>query len=117
MSKRASRILDTEHDIRTRIVDLRWLAPLDEETILREATRCGRVLVVDEGRRSGSVSEGILALLAERAGEIPANRVTGADTFIPLGDAAKLVLPSVESVLAGALRVCGKSPDPGRHRP
>jgi 2-oxoisovalerate dehydrogenase E1 component len=107
MSERAAQILETEHGIKSRVVDLRWLAPLDEETIINEAERCGRILVVDEGRRSGGVSEPVLALLAERAGGVAAGRVTGVDTFIPLGDAANLVLPSVDSVVSGALRVCG----------
>ena len=34
-----------------RVLDLRWLAPLPVEDMLREATATGRVLVVDETRR------------------------------------------------------------------
>ena len=48
-----------------RVLDLRWLAPLPEEDLLREARITGRVLVVDETRRTGGVSEGVLAALAD----------------------------------------------------
>ena len=41
---------------RCRVVDLRWLAPLPVEDILREAAATGRVLVVDETRRTGGVA-------------------------------------------------------------
>ena len=44
-------------DRRCRVVDLRWLAPLPVDDILREANATGRVLVVDETRRTGGVSE------------------------------------------------------------
>ena len=36
-----------------RVVDLRWLAPLPVQDVLREAAVTGRVLVADETRRSG----------------------------------------------------------------
>ena len=48
-----------------RVVDLRWLAPLPIDDILREATATGRVLVVDETRRTGGVGEGIVAALVD----------------------------------------------------
>ena len=83
---------------RVRIVDLRWLQPLDADTLCREAAAAGRVLVVDEGRRSGGVAEPVMALLAERVPGVRLSRVTGEDTYIPLGDAWRLVLPSVERI-------------------
>ena len=48
-----------------RVMDLRWLAPLPAEDILREATMTGRVLVADETRRSGGVSEAVVAALVD----------------------------------------------------
>ena len=64
MSLRAARALG-QHGIRARVVDLRWLAPLPVEDLLREANATGRVLVVDETRRTGGVSEGIIAALVD----------------------------------------------------
>jgi len=48
-----------------RVLDLRWIAPLPAEDILREATVTGRVLVADETRRSGGVSEAIITTLVD----------------------------------------------------
>ena len=65
MSLRVARRLE-RIDIATRVVDLRWLAPLPVQDMLREATATGRVLVVDETRETGGVGEGVLAALLSR---------------------------------------------------
>jgi len=91
MSLRAARRLERD-GIRVRVVDLRWIAPLPREQILFAAAACGRVLVVDESRRSGGVGEGVLALLAEAGYPGRLRRVAGQDSFVPLGAAADLVL-------------------------
>ena len=85
-----------------RVVDLRWLAPLPVEDLLREASATGRVLVVDETRRTGGVSEGIIAALVDAKFDGQVARVASADSFIPLGDAANLVLVSEQDVMAAA---------------
>ena len=51
--------------IGARVLDLRWLAPLPVEDVLRAARATGRVLVADETRHSGGVGEGVLSLLVE----------------------------------------------------
>ena len=84
------------------MLDLRWLAPLPAEDILREATATGRVLVADETRRSGGVSEGVVTALADGGFQGRIARVTSADSFIPLGDAAAAVLLSEEDIEAAA---------------
>jgi 2-oxoisovalerate dehydrogenase E1 component len=81
-----------------RVLDLRWLAPLPEEDLLREARATGRVLIVDETRRTGGVSEGVLAVLADGGFRGPACRVASTDSFVPLGDAARHVLVSEEEI-------------------
>ena len=85
--------------------DLRWLQPLDSATICAEAKACGRVLVVDECRMTGGMSEAVFTCLVDNLGaEAPRMaRVAGLDTYIPLGGAWKHVLPSEESVTAAAL--------------
>ena len=93
MSLRAARALE-QHGVAARVVDLRWLAPLPVEDLLREANATGRVLVVDETRRTGGVSEGIIAALVDAKFDGQVARVASADSFIPLGDAANLVLVS-----------------------
>ena len=52
------------------------------------------MLVVDETRRTGGVSEGVLAALIDAGFTGRMARVTSQDSFIPLGDAAKHVLLS-----------------------
>jgi 2-oxoisovalerate dehydrogenase E1 component len=85
-----------------RVMDLRWLAPLPAEDILREATMTGRVLVADETRRSGGVSEAVVAALADGGFTGPVARVTSRDSFIPLGDAAATVLLSEQAIETAA---------------
>ena len=85
-----------------RVVDLRWLAPLPAEDILREAEATGRVLVADETRRTGGVSEAVLAALADGGFRGQAARVTSQDSFVPLGDAAAAVLLSQADIETAA---------------
>ncbi len=96
--------------IRCRVIDLRWLAPLPIDAVL--ATKPGRVLVVDETRRTGGVSEGVLAGLVDRGYAGPMARVASKDSFIPLGDAARLVLVS-ETEITEAVRSLAARPLPG----
>src|SRR5439155_27248072 len=51
--------------IGSRIVDLRWIAPLPIVDIIRESAATGRVLMVDETRRSGGVGEGVVSALVD----------------------------------------------------
>jgi len=91
MSLRVARRLASQ-GIGARVVDLRWLAPLPAGDVLREARATGRVLVVDETRRSGGVSEGIVTALVDAGYPGRIARVTSEDSFIPLGPAANAVL-------------------------
>jgi 2-oxoisovalerate dehydrogenase E1 component len=88
-----------------RVLDLRWLAPLPLEDLLREATATGRVLVADETRRSGGVSEGVLAALIDAGYAGKLARVTSEDSFVPLGDAARQVLLSEQTIEAAARKL------------
>ncbi|MFG1777091.1 thiamine pyrophosphate-dependent enzyme [Micromonospora sp. NPDC049048] len=101
MSLRAAATLADE-GIGTRVVDLRWLSPLPVADIIREAAATGRVLVVDETRRSGGVGEGVIAALVDAGYVGAARRVAGVDSFVPLGPAARQVLVSEEAITQGA---------------
>ena len=105
MSLRAARTLDAE-GIGTRVVDLRWLAPLPVEDVIREARATGRLLVVDETRRTGGVSEGLITELLEAGYTGRLARVTAEDSFVPLGDAADLVLAVEDDILDAARALC-----------
>ena len=60
-------------------------------------------MVVDECRRTGGISEAIITALYET--HVPLQRVTAEDTYIPLGVAANLVLPSSDSIYNAACRL------------
>ncbi len=50
------------------------------------------MLVVDECRRTGGMAEAIVTCIVEKAPHVTVVRVTGEDTYVPLGPAADLVL-------------------------
>ncbi|MEJ3657258.1 thiamine pyrophosphate-dependent enzyme [Actinomycetes bacterium KLBMP 9759] len=106
MSLRVAARLAAE-GLHARVVDLRWIAPLPVEDVVREAAATGRVLVVDETRRTGGVSEGVLAALVDAGFTGRMARVASADSFIPLGDAALHVLVSEPEIEAAARRLAG----------
>ncbi|MBN2195660.1 MAG: hypothetical protein JW751_22760 [Polyangiaceae bacterium] len=104
----AAETLGAEHGIDARILDLRWLAPLPETDLVVHARATGRLLFVDPGRRTGGVSEAVATVVVERglaADGVRFVRVTGADCPIPLGPAARHVLPSVEEVVTRSLEL------------
>jgi 2-oxoisovalerate dehydrogenase E1 component len=104
MSLRVARQLAVR-GLSARVVDLRWLAPLPVDDVLAAARATGRVLVVDETRRTGGVSEGVLAALIDAGFDGRLARVASKDSFVPLGDAARLVLLSEDEIEAAALQL------------
>jgi 2-oxoisovalerate dehydrogenase E1 component len=93
LSLRAARTLAAD-GIACRVLDLRWLAPLPFEDLLRAAAATGRVLVADETRRTGGVSEGVITTLVDAGFTGRIARVASHDSFLPLGDATSAVLLS-----------------------
>jgi len=84
------------------VIDLRTLRPLDMDTVFASVRRTRRVVVVDEGWRSGSLSAEILARIAESAFydlDAPVSRVCSAEVPTPypkhLEDAALPQPPAI----------------------
>ena len=103
MSLRAARVIEAMHGWKVRVVDLRWLVPLNETFIAEQAREARRIIVVDEGRHSAGVGEGVITAIVEAGlGAIPLRRVVGADTFTPLAGAALAVLPADADIVAAA---------------
>ncbi|MAG55981.1 MAG: MFS transporter [Planctomycetes bacterium] len=111
LSHRAARTLANAHGIRARIVDLLWLAPLDEDLIVEQAAATGCVLVVDESRKTAGISEAVYTIIADRLSDRMPQlaRITGEDTYIPLGPAAHEVLPTEDSIVAAAVALMQES--------
>jgi 2-oxoisovalerate dehydrogenase E1 component len=91
-----------------RIIDLRWLHPLNEAAIVEAVATVNKILIVDESRRAGSASEKLMAILAEAGRGNDSSRLTADDCFIALGPAAELTLPSKVSIIAAALKAVGR---------
>lgn len=103
MSLQAARQLSDQYERQVRILDLRWLQPLNAVQIAEQAEACDRILIVDEGRQSGGIGEGVItALLNEGQVSKPIKRIAGLDSYIPLGAAANLVLLSVDDIVKAA---------------
>jgi 2-oxoisovalerate dehydrogenase E1 component len=103
MSLRAAREIERKHGWKVRVVDLRWLVPLNHVAIAKHARECKRILVVDEGRFSAGIGEGVITAITEAGlGGKPGRRVCGADTYTPLAGAAFLVIPKDEDIVAAA---------------
>nr|WP_330185794.1 thiamine pyrophosphate-dependent enzyme [Nocardia sp. NBC_01503] len=101
MSLRVARRL-AERGVHARVLDLRWLAPLPIDDLLDNARATGRVLIADETRRSGGVSEAICTALLDAGFDGRIARVTSADSFVPLGPAANSVLLDEDRIEAAA---------------
>ncbi|WP_163833073.1 dehydrogenase E1 component subunit alpha/beta [Spartinivicinus ruber] len=114
LSRQAAKVLAEQYHIRLRVVDLRWLAPLNHEAILNAAAPCQSVLIVDECRQTGSISEALMTLFMEQSVEQghfnkPIKRLTAIDSFIPIGRAASCTLPSKQSIIKTALDLVNQS--------
>jgi 2-oxoisovalerate dehydrogenase E1 component len=107
MTLRVAKRLEAE-GIHCRVLDLRWLAPLPHDAVQHHAAEVGRLLVVDECRKSSGVAEALLAEIAIQTPGTLVDRVVGADTYIPLGAAANLVLVQEDEIAEGIRRLAAK---------
>ena len=109
MALRAARAIEKEQGWKVRVVDLRWLVPLNDAFIAAQANSAKRILVLDEGRKSAGVGEGVITAIVEAGcGATAMQRVVGADTFTPLAGAALLVLPGETEIVAAARELAAK---------
>jgi len=109
LSLQAAKRLSDEHNLRARVLDLRWLNPLPTEAIRAHAAEVGTVVVVDECRATGAgVADAIVADLAEqRIGRRLAS-VRAVDSFVPLGPATSAVLVGVDQIIAASVAAIGR---------
>jgi 2-oxoisovalerate dehydrogenase E1 component len=113
LSQQAARVLRDDHGLASRIIDLRWLAPLSTDQIVAATNPCAGVLIVDECRSTGSQSEALMAMFAERTSKRPA-RLCALDSFIATGPAFAATLPSRDAIVGAALELTGSSDRPTR---
>jgi len=109
MSLEAVNIFNKTHADKVAIMDLRWLQPLNKKSICKLASKFDTILVVDEGRESASVGEGVVSAIIENSENPPhISKITGIDSFTPLGDASALVLPNAEAVVKSLVALSNK---------
>jgi pyruvate dehydrogenase E1 component beta subunit len=98
-----------DEGVSVEVVDLRTLAPLDKQTLLRSARKTGRVAVVHEAVKRGGVGGDIAAMLMEEAYDEldgPVLRIAGRNTPIPYNlNIERACVPSVEDIVAGVLEL------------
>ena len=101
-----------QQGISAEVVDLRCLRPLDTETLFASVNKTRRLLVVDEGWRTGSLAGEICAQVAEHCFwslDAPPQRLCSAEVPIPYpSHLERAATPQVEQIVALAARVVGK---------
>lgn len=114
LSLQAQKLL-AQQGVAVRVIDLRWLGLVNDDAVIAAVAPCKCALVVDECRITGSQSEALIALLAERLPGKAAARIAALDSFIPLGRAATHTLPSRDGIVAKVLEMVGRHncPDMG----
>ena len=100
--------------ISAEVIDLRSLRPLDMDTIRASVARTHRVLIVDEGWRSGSLSAEIGMRLAEDSFfdlDAPPARVCSAEVPIPYArQLEQAALPRTEAIIAAVKQLMKQKP-------
>jgi len=109
LSRQAAHILKKQNGIDVKIIDIRWLSPLPMDAILCEVRASNYILIVDECRRTGSLSEALVTALVEHLDVLPnIKRLTAEDCFIPLGEAWQHVLPSRDDIIDAVVTMVKK---------
>lgn len=92
--------------VQAEVIDLRVLRPLDDATVAASLARTRRVVIVDEGWRSGSLSAELAARLVEISLydlDAPIRRVCGREVPVPYAaHMEEAALPSVADIVAAA---------------
>ena len=95
-----------QEGIEAEVVDLRVLRPLDMPTLLASVTRTRRVVIIDEGWKSGSLSAEIAARIVEDAFyelDAPIRRVCSREVPIPYAaHLEQAALPQPAAIVAAA---------------
>lgn len=95
--------------ISAEVIDVRSLSPVDYATIGESVKKTGRVVIVEEGPKTGGVSAEIAAGLMEHCGEFlqaPVLRVASPDVPVPFTPVLENAYrPDVARIIAGVRKV------------
>lgn len=102
----AAEQLEREDGVSVEVIDLRTLAPLDDEAIDATVKKTNRLLVVHEDTRTGGLAGEITARVNERCFawlDAPVMRVTAHDVALPYAPSLEdFVLPQTSDIVKGA---------------
>lgn len=102
----AAEQLAREDGLEVEVLDLRSLAPMDDEAIMTTVRKTNRVLVVHEDTRTGGIAGEITARINEQAFawlDAPVLRVTAADVPLPYAPPLEdYVLPQTNDIVHAA---------------
>ncbi len=94
--------------VEAEVIDLRSLRPLDDAAIIESLRRTHRVVIVDEGWKSGSISAEIMARINEQAFfelDAPMERVCSAEVPFPYAKhLEQAAMPQPEKIVAAVRR-------------
>ncbi|NKX45700.1 pyruvate dehydrogenase (acetyl-transferring) E1 component subunit alpha [Roseicyclus persicicus] len=98
--------------IEAEVIDLRVLRPLDDATILASVGKTRRVVVVDEGWRTGALAAEVMARVTEQGFwslDAPPARVCSEEVPIPYAaHLEQAAIPQADKVVAGVRGLMGR---------
>ena len=99
-------------NIDAEVIDLRSLRPLDEATIIASVSKTRRVVIVDEGWRTGSLAAEVAMRIVEQAFwelDAPIGRVCSEEVPIPYPrHLEQAALPQAQKIVAAAKAALGR---------
>lgn len=113
MAHRAMQAADklSQEGIDAEVIDMRWLSPLDLDTVVESVNKTGRLLVVEEGPSRGGWGAQVAAAAADEALnalEAPVRRITGPDIPMPFAPhLEETLIPSVDRIASEARQIAG----------
>jgi len=100
--------LAAEDGIEVEVVDLRWLKPIDAETLVTSVRKTRHAVVVHEAPLTSGLGAEVAQLITQGCFDTlkaPVERVTGFDVPYPSGDLEDEYIPNIDRILFGIQRV------------
>jgi len=105
----AAEQLEREDGLSVEVIDLRSLAPLDDDAVVATVKKTNRVLIVHEDTRTGGIAGELTARISESCFEwldAPVLRVTAHDVPLPYAPSLEdFVLPQTADIVLAARRL------------
>ena len=106
LSLKAKKQIEEKIKNKIKVIDLRWLSEINVHKLLNSFGNCKKILIVDECRRDGCHAEGLMSKLLSESNKALNIRIHAAEnSFIPIGMASTVTLPSKESIIKNSLEL------------